>query len=138
MRLSDLPPELRERARALRREGEAQSRAAFLAYCLKGGLPAPVPEYRFCERMWRFDFAFEPGGAKLALEIEGASFGTGKPCPTCGQRKAGAHTRGGHFASDLAKYAEAAALGWRLVRVVPDDLYEPRTLALLRRALNRA
>jgi hypothetical protein len=62
-------------------------------------------------------------------------YGMGKPCPTCGQR-----TRKGHgsirmIKRDLEKYSKAAALGWRIVRVTPDDLYRPKTVDLLRRAL---
>lgn len=134
IRIRDLPPEQRERARALKRQGEAQEREAFRDYCRGAGLPLPDPEQTFHPtRKWRFDWAWPE--QRVALEVEGASFGTGPACPSCGQRKQGAHTRGRHFRSDMEKYNAAALLGWRVLRCTPEDLYAPATLHLLRRAL---
>lgn len=63
-------------------------------------------EYRFCKRMWRFDFAIPE--LMIAIECEGGIF-TG-----------GAHTRGAHYESDLEKYNAAALLGWRVLRFSGD------------------
>lgn len=59
--------------------------------------PGAVPEYRFCERRWRFDFAWPD--KKVALEIGG-------------KIRSDARRR-----NDVYKYSRAVALGWRVVRV---------------------
>ena len=73
-----------------------------------GGGVEPVREYRFHpERRWRFDFAFPT--ARVAVEIEGNAW----------------HVRGGgrHMQdSDMEKYNEAAAAGWRILRFSPGML----------------
>ena len=60
-------------------------------------------ETRFCDRRWRFDFAWPD--RKLAVEIEGGTWG-GK----------GRHTTGTGFAADCVKYNTAALLGWTVLR----------------------
>lgn len=86
------------------------------------GIPQPEPEYRFhSTRKWRFDFAWTQ--TKVALEVEGGAFTRGR------------HTRGAGFVKDMEKYSEAAALGWRILRVTPSALCTPETLGLIRRAL---
>lgn len=74
---------------------------AFMLHCTVEGLE-PQREFRFCERMWRFDFAWP--AQKLALEVEGGIWTSGR------------HTRGSGYANDLAKYNRAAMLGWRVLR----------------------
>lgn len=66
------------------------------------GLPAPVRERRFCERMWRFDFAWPD--CKLAAEIEGGIWTNGR------------HSRGKGMEADMRKYNRASVLGWRVMR----------------------
>jgi very-short-patch-repair endonuclease len=61
-----------------------------------------VNEYRFCERMWRFDFAFPE--LKIAVEIEG------------GIHISGRHNRGKGMEEDMEKYNRAAVLGWTVLR----------------------
>lgn len=105
------------------------------ALLLRDRLPPPTYELQFHPtRKWRFDVSWPD--RKVALEVEGASWGTGKPCATCGQRKQGAHNRGKHFQSDIEKYNAAAALGWRVVRVTTEQLYHQATLELLRQVLS--
>jgi hypothetical protein len=65
----------------------------------------PVREYQFCERKWRFDFAWPQ--EKLAVEIEGGTWSNGR------------HSRGSGYESDLLKYNRATALGWRVFRYTP-------------------
>lgn len=69
--------------------------------------PRPVTEFRFAEgRRWRFDFAWPE--QRVAVELEGATWTRGR------------HTRGAGFAADCAKYNEAVALGWRVLRYTAD------------------
>ncbi len=93
--------------------------AAFFA---QNGIPPATPEYRFAPpRRWRFDLSWPD--RKCALEIEGGAFTNGR------------HTRGAGFVADLEKYSEAACLGWRLVRVTPDQLLTGKTADMLRRLM---
>jgi hypothetical protein len=63
----------------------------------------PTPHFRFHPtRKWEFDFAWEP--IKLAVEIEGGTFGGGR------------HGSGPGFHKDCEKYNEAILLGWRVLR----------------------
>ena len=97
---------------------------AFDRLCELSGLPKPEVEHRFSPpRRWRFDHAWP--ARKVALEVEGGVFMVG----------GGRHSRGAGFRKDLEKYNEAAAQGWRIVRVLPEQLESPTTLEWLRRAL---
>lgn len=64
-------------------------------------LQKPKREYRFCERRWRFDFAWPD--IKLAVEVHGGTY------------KAGRHTRGRGFAQDREKVNQAQLMGWRVL-----------------------
>ena len=86
-----------------------------LLWQVNGG-PVLQREFRFDpSRKWRADFAHE--ASRTLFEIEGGQWGTGKPCPACGQRKQGAHNRGKHFDSDAEKYLKAWRLGFAVVRL---------------------
>ena len=88
-------------------------------------LPAPVAEFCFHpERKWRFDWAWVP--QKLALEQEGGAFLAG----------GGRHTRGAGFRRDTEKYAEAAILGWRVIRVLPEQVADGTAVGWIERAFN--
>lgn len=96
----------------------------FYALCRKYDVPIAVPEYRFdtvSRRRWRFDYAWP--AQRVALEVEGGVWVRGR------------HTRGKGYVNDLEKYSEAAAQGWRLIRVTPDQLCTLETIELLKRAL---
>lgn len=122
LRLKDLPEDQRRDVRLKKRWARKQEQNYFESWCYAAGLGFPEHEHRFHPtRRWRFDYAWPE--RKVALEIEGGAFTQGR------------HTRGAGFKADLEKYSEAAALGWRIIRVVPEDLYEGKTLDLLRRAL---
>lgn len=79
--------------------------------CRAAGLPVPVTEHQFHPgRRWRFDYAWPEH--KLALEIEGGIW----------QRGGGGHSHPMHIERDIEKYSEAAILGWRILRVVPEEI----------------
>lgn len=79
-----------------------------------------VPEFRFAPpRRWRFDWAWPE--FKVALEVEGGAWTGGR------------HTRGKGFLNDMEKYNEAVCLGWRIIRVVPNDLHAEKTRRMLLR-----
>lgn len=82
-----------------------------------------VAEHRFHPfREWRFDYAIPE--LKIALEVEGGIWNAGR------------HVRLDGFRRDMEKYNEAAALGWLLIRVIPNELLSVNTLQLLIRAIN--
>jgi hypothetical protein len=119
---------------------KADPETTLLAMLRAAGLPEPVREYPFAlpgsGRMWRFDYAW-PGesGGGVALEVEGGLFGRGKPCPLCKRRAVGAHTSIERLLSDLAKYSEAAVLGWRVIRCTPGQVVSGEAMGWLERAL---
>lgn len=85
-------------------------------------MPQPAREHTFAKpRRWRFDFAWPDH--MLAVEVEGGSW------------IGGAHTRGAHFASDCTKYNEAALLGWRVLRVTPEQITSGEASDWITRAL---
>lgn len=85
-------------------------------------LPKPESEFIFAPpRRWRFDFAWPT--AKVALEVEGGTFLSGR------------HSRGRGFEDDCIKYDEAAIAGWLVIRVTGDMVTDGRALALVERAL---
>lgn len=99
--------------------------AMFLPLLKAKKLPEPVSEYRFAPpRRWRFDLAWPR--CKVALEIEGGVFKRGG---------GGRHNRGAGFRNDLEKYSEAAVRGWKVIRVLPEQLCELRTIEWVERAL---
>ena len=88
---------------------------------LELAIPEPEREYRFHQtRLWRCDFAWPEH--RWALEVEGGIWTNG------------AHTRGKHFESDCAKYAELALAGYRLLRVTGDQIRRGEAIEWLRRA----
>lgn len=97
----------------------------FLALVKRAKLPAPTPEFRFHPtRKWRIDFAWPE--QRVALEVEGAVWTSGR------------HTRGSGFVKDLVKYNELARMGWRLVRITPNQLHDLETITLLTDCLRAA
>ena len=100
-----------------------------VAFFTQNGLPKPELELRFHPfRKWRFDFAWNENPSDnrrwVALEVEG------------GVWIGGGHNRGAGFVKDMEKYNEAAAMGWRVLRVQPKDLCTMDTVELIKRCLN--
>ena len=85
----------------------------------------PDREFRFHDtRRWRFDFCFPK--QKLALEVDGGTWTGGR------------HTRGMGYEDDCRKFAEAAILGWRVIRATGDQVRTGAALQWVERALGRA
>jgi very-short-patch-repair endonuclease len=80
-------------------------------------------EYRFCDRRWRFDFAW-PAGKRLAVEVDGATWINGR------------HTRGKGYEKDCEKLNEAAILGWKILRFTTDMVRDGRAIDTIQRALD--
>lgn len=96
----------------------------FLHLCASSGLPQPELEFRFHpQRRWRLDFAWPP--LRLALEVEGGAWLPG----------GGRHNRGRGFLADMTKYNAAVLLGWRILRVTPQQLKNGQALALVGEAM---
>jgi len=104
-------------------------------WCRASSLPEPVPEYTFHPtRKWRFDWAWptpmrtplHDGVIRLALEQEGGIFSSGR------------HSRGAGFRADLVKYAEAAILGWTVLRATPQQISNGTAFSWLMRIFPRA
>ena len=88
------------------------------------GLPEPEREYQFAKAMgrrWRFDFAWPD--AMLAAEVEGGVWVRGR------------HTRGAGFTADCEKYAEAALLGWTVLRFTREQVESGYALECVERAM---
>jgi len=83
---------------------------------------APEWEYKFDEqRNWRFDFAWPE--KKVALEVEGGIYTHGR------------HGRGSGIAKDIEKYNQASVLGWKVLRVTPENLCIQETAYMLKKVL---
>lgn len=102
------------------------------------GIPPYVTEHHFAaqitfigkdgrerKRAWRFDYAWL--SQKVALEVEGAIFMAG----------GGRHNRGGGMKADMLKYNTAVMLGWRVLRVMPEQLLKQPTIDMLLKVLNQ-
>lgn len=83
-----------------------------------------LAEYRFHPgRDWRFDFAIP--SCRVAIEVEGGCFNGGR------------HIRLDGFLRDMEKYNEAAVEGWCVIRVLPSELLNLKTIRLIIRAINQ-
>jgi very-short-patch-repair endonuclease len=111
--------------RGVVRDKEASRVAVFLALLKKAGLPHPHREYRFePSRKWRADYCWPERG--IILEVEGGIWTGGR------------HTRGAGFLKDAEKYNHAATLGYRVVRVTPQQLCAEETLEMLKKLFDGA
>jgi len=84
-----------------------------------------MTEFRFHPvRRWRADYCINPVTDKIIVEVEGGAWTLGR------------HTRGAGFVADMEKYNEATRLGYRVIRVTPDDLLSAKTLNLIKDLIN--
>ena len=116
---------------------EAQKTDTFTA-ALKAhtGLIA-TKEYKFHEtRKWRFDYAIL--SHKVAIEVDGGRFKkrkyidprTGELITTIGGR----HNSATGFENDIEKKNNAAILGWKIIVVFPETLFDLATFEMIVRA----
>ena len=83
-----------------------------------------VKEYRFHPtRLWRFDYALP--AYRIALEVEGGVWTGGR------------HNLPIGFLRDMEKYNTATLMGWKVFRCVPKELLSPKTLDMLRAAIEQ-
>lgn len=85
-------------------------------------LPSPEREYVFFPgRRWRFDFAWPE--QKVAVEVDGGTWSGGR------------HTSGSGYDKDAEKLAEAAILGWTVVRFSSGMVRDGRAFSYIERLL---
>lgn len=97
--------------------------AIFAGACRDFGLPAPEFELEFHPtRKWRFDIAWPD--KRVAVEVEGGVWSKGR------------HVRGSGFIKDMEKYNAAVALGWRILRYVPNEVCNLDTLTQIQEVLH--
>lgn len=90
--------------------------------CELAGLPKPETEFRFHpSRKWRFDLAWP--SKSVAVEIDGGVYVQGR------------HTRGSGVEKDMEKFAEAAILGWKVIRVSTNQVKSGQALTWIERLL---
>jgi len=98
--------------------------------CHYAKLPTPICEYEFAKakgRKWRFDVAFPDKG--IAVEIEGVTYQRGSGF------LGGRHVSVKGFKGDIEKYATAFALGWSILRVLPEHVTSGQALRWLEQRL---
>ena len=78
-------------------------------------------ELRFCKRLWKFDYAIPE--KLVAVEIEGGAYVQGR------------HTRGPGYVKDMEKYNTAIELGWVVLRYVPDQKFNEKTIQQIKNTL---
>ena len=82
-----------------------------------------VKEYKFHpDRRWRFDFAIPQ--YKIAIEIDGGVWTYGR------------HNRAQGYIADMAKFNEAAALGWVVLKFTPQEQYRTATFKLIKKTID--
>jgi len=89
------------------------------------GISGFLPEVLFAQhigRRWRFDLASRLD--MVAVEIEGGIWTRGR------------HTRGDGYLKDMEKYNAATVMGWRLIRVTPQQVDSGEALKLIQSALD--
>jgi very-short-patch-repair endonuclease len=90
--------------------------------CQAIGLPQPETEVRFHPtRKWRADFIWRK--EKLIVEVDGGVFVGGR------------HSRGAGIETDCEKFAEAMALGYRVMRVTPRHVKNGQAIQWIEKVL---
>ena len=96
--------------------------ALFEAQLRGARLPPWVRQHRLTPaRQWRLDFAWP--SLLVALEIQGGTW------------VQGGHSRGLGYEADCDKANAATLLGWRVLRVTSNQVWDGRALEVLRAAL---
>lgn len=101
---------------------KAQIRDVFTIICKADLGVECVKEYKFHpDRRWRFDFAIPE--YKIAIEIDGGVWTYGR------------HNRAQGYIADMAKFNEAAALGWVVLKFTPQEQYKTATFQLIKKTI---
>ena len=101
---------------------------------LGAGLPEPESEMFFHPtRKWRFDLCWP--AQKVALERQGGTWGKGKECSLCGQRRSGRHSGGAGYRNDSEKLFEAQMLGWLVIYATADMMEDGSVFRMVEEAL---
>jgi len=96
----------------------------FLSLLKQENLPIPESEFKFCpNRRFSFDFAYIE--QRIALEIEGGIY----------THKMG-HSSITGILRDIEKYNLAAICGWRVIRILSNELHKKQTFELIKKALD--
>ena len=98
-----------------RKQTESQ---LLLAIHLKDLGVKTIPEYRFCDRMFRFDLAAPD--IRMAWEISGGNW-------------SGGHRRGKQQENEYDKLNIAQLLGWRVMQFTPAQVLDGRAYDFLRK-----
>ena len=81
-----------------------------------------VAEHRFHKvRRWRFDYAFPD--YKVAVEVDGGVWIGGR------------HNHSSGYVDDLEKLNTAAAMGWLVLRILPEQRFRTTTLEFIKEAM---
>lgn len=102
----------------------ANAADGLVTQCKQVGLMPFATEWVFHgRRRWRFDLAWPHPNDLLAVEVEGGGF------------IAGRHSRGLGIERDCEKYAEALMLGWRVLRVTPNQIKSGQAIVWIEKLL---
>jgi very-short-patch-repair endonuclease len=86
------------------------------------GIPKPEREYLFChKRKFRMDYAWPNNG--FFMEVEGGIWQQGR------------HNRAQGYLKDMEKYNLAAMLGWRMIRITPEELNKMSTISMIQKMI---
>ena len=132
----DYTPTTGEARAAYKRDGELSrcttprlKAIPFDKLCDLAGLVMPIAEYRFAPpRKWRFDWAWPLAHRgevvmPLALEVQGGVWTQGR------------HVRGAALVKEFEKLNAAAAAGFRVLFVTPQQIENGEALAFAEKAL---
>ncbi len=117
------PDKVTARAKKTRQTKPKAPKTDFFTILCRSDLKVEcVKEYKFHPvRKWRFDYAIP--AHKIAIEVEGGVWTGGR------------HTSPKGFLGDMEKYNTATAMGWRVLRTVPDELCTNATLNMIRETM---
>lgn len=106
-----------------------QKKQSYLEYLMESQMAgADIEEWEaeYCfypDRKFRFDFAWP--SRKIALEVEGGTWSSGR------------HTTGKGFEGDCEKYNSAVVLGWKVIRATSNHVYSGAALVWVQSLLRK-
>lgn len=88
------------------------------------GLPIPKRQFRFCDRLWKFDFAWPD--LKVVVDVQGGIWSRG------------AHVRGRGYINDCEKKNQATLMGYRVLYVCANHIENGMAIEWIKKALYMA